>query len=456
MTQVKSVNPFTGETLKVFTSPTKKELEQHLEIGQEAFYSWRTTSFTERSKLMSKAGKELKDHRVKYAKIISLEMGKIMKESLAEVDKCAWVCDYYAEKAEEFLAPEQIKLADGHKAKVIHQPLGIILAVMPWNFPFWQVFRFAAPTLMAGNTGILKHASNVPQCSLAIQEVFVNAGFPKGVFQSLLIGSEETTELIADDRIKAVTLTGSEKAGSAVAAVAGKHIKKSLLELGGSDPFIVLKDANIKAAAQVGVMARMINFGQSCIAAKRFIIEAEVYDEFLELFTMELKKLKQGDPFDEDSDYSCMARPDLAADLYAQIKDSENAGAKIHYGGEKPENNSALFQPTILTEIPKNSPAYSEELFGPVATIFRVKDEQEAIALANDSEFGLGSSLWSGNQEKAEQLASQIESGAVFLNAMVASNPHLPFGGIKKSGFGRELSRFGILEFVNSKTIYLE
>lgn len=455
MTKVKSINPYTGETLKEFDSPSQKEIDSKVASGASCFDSWRKVSFEKKAGLMRKAAKELSNNRQKYAEIISLEMGKVLKESLAEIDKCALVCEYYADKAEDFLKDEPIDLPDGKKAKVIHQPLGIILAVMPWNFPFWQVFRFAAPTLMAGNVGILKHASNVPQCSLAIEEVFRNAGFPEGAFQSLLIDSKATNKLIADPNIKAVTLTGSEKAGASVSATAGEHIKKSLLELGGSDPFIVLSDANIEEAAITAVKARMINFGQSCIAAKRFIIEKDVYEEFVALFTEKLKKLKQGDPFDENSDYACMARPDLAQELYEQVKKSEQAGAKILYGGIAPEKDSSLFHPTILASIPKKAPAYSEELFGAVASMYRVEDAEEAITLANDSEFGLGASVWSQDLEKADRVASRIESGAVFINSMVASDPHLPFGGIKKSGFGRELSRYGILEFVNSKTVYL-
>ncbi|SFB21133.1 NAD-dependent succinate-semialdehyde dehydrogenase [Algoriphagus aquimarinus] len=455
MTVIKSINPYSGELLKEFNSLTEKEIQAKLSTGSVAFSIWKETAFEKRAELMNNAAKVLKENREKYARIISLEMGKVLKESLSEVDKCAWACEYYAEKASEFLQAEAIDLPDGKKAKVIHQPLGIILAVMPWNFPFWQVFRFAAPTLMAGNVGILKHASNVPQCSLAIEEVFTLAGFPTGTFQSFLIDSKTTTSLIEDDRIKAVTLTGSEKAGASVAAAAGKNIKKSLLELGGSDPFIVLKDADIRKAAETAVKARMINFGQSCIAAKRFIIEEEVYEEFLSLFVEHFRNLKQGDPMEEDSDFACMARPDLAEELYNQIDKSVKAGATVLYGGDKPEEGSALFQPAILTDIPTSAPGYYEELFGPVATIFKVKNAEDAIALANDSEFGLGASIWSEDKEKAENLASKIESGAVFINAMVASNPHLPFGGVKKSGFGRELSRYGILEFVNSKTVYL-
>ncbi|SDA93849.1 succinate-semialdehyde dehydrogenase / glutarate-semialdehyde dehydrogenase [Algoriphagus alkaliphilus] len=350
---------------------------------------------------------------------------------------------------------KKINLPDGKKAKIIHQPLGAILAVMPWNFPFWQVFRFGAPTLMAGNVGILKHASNVPQCAIAVESAFREAGFPEGVFQSLLIDSKATLTLLEDDRIKAVSLTGSEKAGAAVASTAGKNIKKSLLELGGSDPFIVLADADIPKAAEIAVQARMVNFGQSCISAKRFIIEESAYDEFLKLFQERLSNMKVGNPMDESSDFACMARPDLASELYEQVQQSVEKGAKILFGGQKPKAGSAEFSPTILADIPANSPAYSEELFGPVASFFKVKNTADAIRIANDTTFGLGASIWTSDLERGEKLAAEIESGAVFLNSMVASQPALPFGGIKKSGFGRELGRQGILEFVNSKTVYL-
>lgn len=452
---MQSINPYTGELLKEYTLLTEPEAETKLKHSEKAFESWKYTSMKERSQLMKKASEDLLARKDHYAKLISLEMGKVIKESIAEIEKCAWVCDYYADNAESFLQPEQISLPDQKKAKVLYQPIGPVLAVMPWNFPFWQVFRFAAPTLMAGNTGLLKHASNVPQCALAIEEVFQRAGFPDGVFQTLLIDSKATTQLIQQSEIKAVTLTGSEKAGASVASEAGKNIKKSLLELGGSDPFIILKDADLDTAAKTAVKARMLNFGQSCIAAKRFIIEESIYDEFLKIFTREIKQLKSGDSLSEESDFACMARPDLAEELFEQITKSVKAGAKILVGGEKPKKDSAMFQPTILTDIPKNSPAYTEEFFGPVALMFKAKNETEAIAIANDTEFGLGASIWTKDQEKAEKIAAEIESGAVFINAMVASNPHLPFGGIKKSGYGRELSKQGILEFVNAKTVYL-
>lgn len=455
MSTIKSINPWSGELLQEFSPNSPQEIEEKLSNADQTFSHWKSIPLDQKASLMHAAARILRKKKEEYARIISLEMGKVIKESRAEVEKCAWVCDFYAEKAAEFLAPEDLTLPDGKKAKVIYQPLGAILAVMPWNFPFWQVFRFAAPTLMAGNVGLLKHASNVPQCALAIESVFEEAGFPKAAFQSLLIDSTTTLELLKDDRVKAVSLTGSEKAGAAVASVAGAQIKKSLLELGGSDPFIVLHDADVSAAAETAAKARMINFGQSCIAAKRFIVEEPVYDQFLEFFTQKIAGMKQGNPMDESSDFACMARPDLAQELYAQVEKSKLMGAKLILGGSKPSLDSAEFVPTILTDIPATAPAYSEELFGPVASVFKVKNEEEALSLANVTEFGLGASLWTNDLQKGEKLASRIESGAVFLNAMVASHPALPFGGIKKSGFGRELSRQGILEFVNHKTVYL-
>ncbi|SEG37834.1 NAD-dependent succinate-semialdehyde dehydrogenase [Algoriphagus boritolerans] len=455
MSKIQSINPWNGKVIKEFAPLSPGEIETKLELSESTFQSWKRIPVSERASLIKRAGEILRKNKEEYARLITLEMGKIIRESRAEVEKCAWACDYYAEHAEEFLSPERIKLPDGKKAKIIHQPLGAILAVMPWNFPFWQVFRFAAPTLTAGNVGILKHASNVPQCALAIESIFREAGFPEGVFQSFLIDSKATLSLLEDDRVKAVSLTGSEKAGAAVSGSAGKNIKKSLLELGGSDPFIVLADADIPLAAETAVKARMVNFGQSCIAAKRFIIEESVYEEFLKLFTENIIQLKSGDPMEESSDYACMARPDLASELYEQIEKSVELGAKIHLGGQKPIKGSAEFIPTILSDIPEGSPAYSEELFGPVATFFKVKNATEAIRIANATEFGLAASIWTSDLKKGETLAGEIESGAVFLNAMVASQPALPFGGIKKSGFGRELGRQGILEFVNAKTVYL-
>lgn len=455
MSLIQSINPWNGKVIKEFASLSPREMDTKLELSARTFQSWKRIPISDRASLLKKAGEILRKKKEEYARLITLEMGKIIRESRAEIEKCAWACDYYAEHAEGFLSPEKISLPDGKKAKIIHQPLGAILAVMPWNFPFWQVFRFAAPTLMTGNVGMLKHASNVPQCALAIESIFGEAGFPEGVFQSFLINSNATLALLEDDRVRAVSLTGSEKAGAAVASAAGKNIKKSLLELGGSDPFIVLADADIQKAAETAVKARMINFGQSCIAGKRFIVEESVYGVFLEKFKENLSQLKFGDPMEESSDYACMARPDLAFELYEQIEKSVELGAKILLGGQKPKAGSAKFTPTVLTDIPEGSPAFKEELFGPVALLFNVKNTVEAIRIANATEFGLGASIWTTDLQKGETLASEIESGAVFLNSMVASQPALPFGGIKKSGFGRELGRMGILEFVNSKTVYL-
>jgi succinate-semialdehyde dehydrogenase/glutarate-semialdehyde dehydrogenase len=455
MSLIQSINPWNGNVIKELAPLSPEEIEIKLKLSAGTFQSWKKTSISDRSNLLRKAGEILRKNKEEYAQLITQEMGKVIRESRAEIEKCAWACDYYADNADAFLSAEKINLPEGKMAKIIHQPLGTILAVMPWNFPFWQVFRFAAPTLMAGNVGILKHASNVPQCALAIESIFLEAGFPKGVFQSFLIDSKATLTLLENEIIKAVSLTGSEKAGAAVASAAGKNIKKSLLELGGSDPFIVLADADIQKAAETAVKARMVNFGQSCIAAKRFIIEESIYPVFMEIFKENLTQLKFGDPMEESSDYGCMARPDLAAELFEQVEKSVKKGAKILICGDKPKEGSAEFSPTILTDIPPDSPAYSQELFGPVATFFKVKNAAEAIEVANSTQFGLGASIWTTDLNRGDALASEIESGAVFLNSMVASQPALPFGGIKNSGFGRELGRMGILEFVNSKTVYL-
>ena len=455
MSKIKSINPWTSELLGEHELLTAEQIDAKTAAAAKAFENWKEIPISQKSAFMKKAGDVLRKNKAQYARLITAEMGKVIRESRAEIEKCALVCDYYAEQAAGFLTPEEIDLSDGKRAKLLHQPLGAILAVMPWNFPFWQVFRFAAPTLMAGNTGILKHASNVPQCALAIESVFREAGFPENVFQTFLIDSKATLALLDREEIKAVSLTGSEKAGAAVAAAAGKNIKKSLLELGGSDPFIVLADADITKAAETAVKGRMVNFGQSCIAAKRFIVEEAVFEPFMEAFTERINLLRMADPLDESADFACMARPDLAEELFAQVKNSVDMGAKVLLGGKEPKKGSAEFVPTILTDIPEDSPAFKEELFGPVALVFKVKNPEEAIRLANATEFGLGGSVWTSNLEKGEKLAAQIDSGAVFLNAMVASQPGLPFGGIKKSGFGRELGRNGILEFVNTKTVYL-
>lgn len=453
MSSFRSINPWNGEILQEYPSTTPEAVEKALALAEHCFDSWRSQSSLEKSYLFRQLAQLLRARKEELARLISLEVGKVISESRGEIEKCALVCEFYAERVDEFLAPESIILPDQTKAKVIFQASGIILAIMPWNFPFWQVFRFAVPTLIAGNVGVLKHASNVPQCALAIQRLFKEAGFPPGCFQSLLLDGPSATALLDDPRIKGVSLTGSEKAGATVAAAAGKNLKKSLLELGGSDPFIVLADADLPLAASTAVKARMVNFGQSCIAAKRFIIEEPVYDAFVELFIQELKKLRPGNPLDEQASYACMARPDLAAELYQQVHETVALGARILAGGKAPEPGSTRFEPTVLENIPEGSPAFSEELFGPVASLFKVASFQEAIALANATEYGLGASIWTTNPRA--DFAVYIESGVVFLNAQVASHPMLPFGGIKKSGYGRELSKQGILEFVNLKTIYL-
>ncbi|MBT0812629.1 NAD-dependent succinate-semialdehyde dehydrogenase [Litoribacter ruber] len=450
---MKSINPYTGETLKLYNPHSELQINEAITRAHDTYLEWRKTPFSEKSSLMNKAADILESKKDHYAKLISLEMGKMMKEAVAEIEKCAWVCRYYAEKAEGFLADTPLELPDDKKAKLKYNPLGVILAVMPWNFPFWQVFRFAAPNLMAGNTGLLKHASNVPQCALAIEEIFQEAGFPEGCFQSLLISSDKVKSILHHPHVKAATLTGSEKAGEIIASQAGEVLKKTVLELGGSDPFIVLADADVEKAAKTAAKARMINFGQSCIAAKRFIVHGDIYDSFVEIFKKEIENLKQGDQFDEEADFCCMARPDLAAELYEQVNKSIEMGAKVILDGGRPEEGSAIFSPYIISEITPEMPAYSEEMFGPVATIFKVSSEEEAIKIANDSPYGLGSSLWTSDMDKADTLAAQIESGAVFVNGLVASSPYLPFGGIKRSGYGRELAELGIKEFVNIKTV---
>ncbi|ALJ01078.1 succinate-semialdehyde dehydrogenase [Rufibacter tibetensis] len=452
---MQTLNPYTNKVEKSFDSATPQEIEETLKRSDEAFQIWRTTSFMQRSTLMQRAGDELASNTDYYAKIISLEMGKPLAQSRGEINKCALVCHYYAQHAEEFLQDEEIRTS-AVRSFISFEPLGTVLAVMPWNFPFWQVFRFAAPALMAGNVGLLKHASNVPQCALAIQEVFDKVGFPKGCFQSLLIGSKEVEQLIKDDRIKAVTLTGSEAAGAKVASVAGNEIKKTVLELGGSDAFIVLADADVEAVAQKAAAARLINTGQSCIAAKRFILEKPIAEEFLVAFSKNLQKKRTGNPLeDEDIDYGPLARVDLAQELTEQVERSVAAGAHLYLKGGQPDPDKALFHPAILTDIKPGNPAYVEEFFGPVALVFIAEDAQDAVRIANDSPFGLGGSVWTNDLKRGQELARKVEAGAVFVNAIVASDPALPFGGVKKSGYGRELSYLGIREFVNQKTIWV-
>jgi succinate-semialdehyde dehydrogenase/glutarate-semialdehyde dehydrogenase len=452
--QFRSVHPYDGRFLGSYEGLSKEQLSDKIRQTHSAFQQWKLTRFTERAQLMHAASGELLKNKKDYAESITLEMGKVIAESVAEIEKCAKVCAYYATNAEGFLKDEPLTTPHG-EAYIHHNPIGVVLAVMPWNFPFWQVFRFAAPTLMAGNACLLKHASNVPKCALDIQQVFVNAGFPENVFNTLLIGSSAVKEVIGHPLVGAVTLTGSEIAGKSVAGTAGSQIKKSVLELGGSDPFIVLKDADIKKAAEIGVKARMLNAGQSCIAAKRFILEKEIADEFTRYFIDGIEKLETGDPLEFDTTFATLARKDLAEELYQQVKKSIDLGAEVIYGKLPDKIDSAFFPAMILGNLKPGMPAYDEEMFGPVASFFVVDSEAEAVTIANDSPFGLGGSLWTKNIEKARNLASKVESGAVYINQMMFSDPTVPFGGIKISGYGRELSLLGIREFTNQKTVWV-
>ncbi|AFY79366.1 NAD-dependent aldehyde dehydrogenase [Pleurocapsa sp. PCC 7327] len=452
---IATVNPATGETLKTFEPLTNEELEAKLALAASAFKSYRQTSIAQRSEWMNRAAEILESKQVEFAKVMTLEMGKTLKSAIAEARKCAWVCRYYAENAAEFLK-DMPSSTDASSSFVRYQPLGIILAVMPWNFPFWQVFRFAAPALMAGNVGILKHASNVPQCALAIEAIFKEAGFPEGVFQSLLVGADRVESIINDERVKAATLTGSEPAGMSLATAAGKQIKKTVLELGGSDPFIVTESADLEKAVTTAVTARMLNNGQSCIAAKRFIVLETVADEFEKRLLAEYQALKIGDPMDENTDIGPLATPKILSDLDRQVQEATASGGKILIGGkplsDRPGN---FYPPTIVANLPADCAIAKEEFFGPVALLFRVANLDEAIEIANSTSFGLGASAWTNDPQERERLINEIEAGTVFINGMVKSDPRLPFGGIKRSGYGRELGIQGIHEFVNIKTVWI-
>jgi succinate-semialdehyde dehydrogenase/glutarate-semialdehyde dehydrogenase len=452
---IATINPATGETLKSFEPLRESELEEKLLRAAETFRAYRRTSFAERARWMTSAATILENEKQRFGQLMTTEMGKPFKAAIQEAEKCARVCRYYAEHAERFLADELIE-TDATRSYIRYQPIGPVLAVMPWNFPFWQVFRFAAPALMAGNTGLLKHASNVPQCALAIEEIFLRAGFPEGAFQTLLIGSDMVSRVLEDERVAAATLTGSEAAGSQVASTAGKQIKKTVLELGGSDPFIVMPSADMEEAVKTGVKARTINNGQSCIAAKRFIIAAPIYEEYERRFVEEMKSLRIGDPMNEATDIGPLATPQIVKDLNEQVQKSVAKGARLLLGGKPLERPGSYYAPTVLADIPIDAPAYREELFGPVALLFRAADIDEAIRLANDSTFGLGSSAWTNNEEERARLIDELEAGSVFINSMVASDPRLPFGGVKRSGYGRELSAYGIREFVNIKTVWIK
>ena len=453
---IATINPATGETLKTFTPLSDTEIESKLALAQSTFDEYRHTSFAQRSKWLTSAADILEQDTLKFAQVMTTEMGKTLQSAIAEAEKCAKVCRFYAEKAPEFLADVSIA-SDASQSYVAYQPLGIILAVMPWNFPFWQVFRFAAPALMAGNVGILKHASNVPQCALAIESILSQAGFPSGVFQTLLISASQVKSIMEDDRVKAATLTGSEPAGAALASAAGQQIKKVVLELGGSDPFIVLESADIEAAVATAVTARMLNNGQSCIAAKRFIVAESISDRFQEQLRQKFQALTIGDPMQKETDLGPLATESICSELDRQVKEAVQQGAKILVGGEpitdRPGN---YYLPTILTNIPVDSTIAQEEFFGPVALLFTINNIDEAIALANNIPFGLGASAWTSNTEESKRLIIELEAGAVFINGMVKSDPRLPFGGIKRSGYGRELSSQGIREFVNIKTVWIK
>jgi succinate-semialdehyde dehydrogenase/glutarate-semialdehyde dehydrogenase len=451
---IASVNPATGETVATFEALTAGDIERKLQRAVEAFEVNRARSFAERAERMLKAAEILETRAGDYARLITLEMGKPITAAVAEVKKCATVCRHYAQHAEEYLAPEHIA-TDAQESYVRFDPLGCVLAVMPWNFPFWQVFRFAAPALMAGNVGLLKHASNVPQCAVAIEDILREAGFDRGEFQTLLIASEQVAALLDDERVKAATLTGSEPAGASVASTAAKRIKKSVLELGGSDPFVVMPSADLDAAVKTGVKARIVNNGQSCIAAKRFIVHESIADEFQSRFVAAMEALTVGDPTSEATDVGPLATPQIVEDIARQVDESVAAGAKLLTGGKRLRDRGNFYAPTILTDIPQSAPAYAEETFGPVASLFRVADTEEAVRLANATPFGLGASVWTSDRAEAERFIEGIESGQVFVNAMVASDPRMPFGGVKHSGFGRELGVYGIREFVNIKTVWV-
>lgn len=453
---LKSINPFSGETIRNYTEYTSAEVEQIIVDVDHAFQQWKLTSFEERSACMKNLQTKLLEKKEELAGIMVSEMGKIKREAIGEIGKCAWVCNFYAENAESFLKNEPIQ-TEASESYISYQPIGTVLAVMPWNFPFWQVFRFLAPALMAGNTGVLKHASNVSGCALAIEQLVSEAGFPANVFRTLLIGSKEIKAVIENPIIKAVTLTGSTPAGRSVASVAGYALKKSVLELGGSDPYLILEDANIETAARLCVTSRLLNAGQSCIGAKRFIIVDSVYEQFRSEFVRLMGEAKFGNPLDPDTTIGPLARTDLRDELHQQVEKSREMGATVLIGGFVPEEDAAFYPPTVLENVVLGMPAYHEELFGPVAVLFRVKNEEEAIQIANDTVFGLGAGVFTANIEKGKQLAEKgLEAGCVFVNDFVKSDPRLPFGGIKESGYGRELSLVGIREFVNVKTVVVK
>ncbi len=449
---IATINPATGEVARTFEPLSDTELDQRLQAAADAFPRYRSTSFAERARLMKRIAELLESEKAAFARLMTLEMGKPIAAAVQEVEKCAWGCRFYAENAERFLADEIVE-TNAARSFVTYQPLGPVLAIMPWNFPFWQVFRFAAPALMAGNVALLKHALNVPQCALAIEDLFQRGGFPTGVFQNLLVEAGRVERILDDPRVKAASLTGSVRAGSSVGAAAGKRIKKTVLELGGSDPFIVMPSADLEHTISMAVQARVINNGQSCIAAKRFILHEQIAGTFISGMVERMKALKVGDPMDPATDVGPLARADLLDTLEQQVNRSVQMGARVLTGGHRLSRPGFFYEPTLLVDIPPESPAYREELFGPVAAVFRARDMEEALRIANDTDFGLGASAWTNDPRERELFIERIESGLAFINGMVASDPRMPFGGIKKSGYGRELGVHGIREFVNIKTV---
>jgi len=452
---IASINPANGQVLKTFEPLTDSQIQEKIRLAADTFPKFRAWTFAKRAEMMRNAADILEKEKNELARLMTLEMGKTLRSAVDEALKCAWGCRYYADNAERFLADELIETS-AKKSYVRYQPVGVVLVIMPWNFPFWQVFRFIAPGLMAGNVGLLKHASNVPQCALKVSEIVLRAGFPEGAFQTLLIGSDKVDQILADPRIAAATLTGSEDAGAKVGAGAAKRIKKVVLELGGSDPFVIMPSANFDEAVSTAVKARTINNGQSCIAAKRFIVAEEIADKFEREFSAKMQALKLGDPMDETTDVGPLATADAVTSLHADVEKTVKAGARVSAGGKPAGGPGNYYLPTVLLNIPEESPAYREELFGPVASVFRARNIDDAIRIANDSRFGLGASAWTNDPQEQERFVNELEAGMVFINQMVASDPRVPFGGVKRSGIGRELSTFGIREFTNVKTVWVK
>lgn len=455
MATTKTINPATGETVAEYERITGDEAAAKISKANDVFQDWKKLTYQERAKYMNKLAQVLEDNKEEYAQLATKEMGKIIGQSRKEIEKCAKICRYYADNTAQLLANQTVE-TEAQKSYVTFQPIGVILAVMPWNFPFYQVIRFAAPAIMAGNTGVLKHASNVQGCAFALEDAFKKAGFPEGVFANLNLSSKEMEPIIENKHIMAATLTGSDPAGRSVASIAGKNLKKTVMELGGSDAYVILEDADLEEAAELATFGRLQNNGQTCIAAKRFVVLESIYDDFLEVFTKKMKAAKMGDPTDEDVYFGPMARADLRDELHEQVEKTVSQGGRLVLGGEIPDMDGAYYPATILADLKPGMEGFDNELFGPVASVIKAKDEDEAIALANNSQFGLGSGVITSNRERGEKVALQLEAGSSFVNKLVVSDPRLPFGGIKNSGYGRELSGYGIREFVNTKTIWID